>query len=317
MDPKEPIAYVSHFTDSYIGLIDLDQSHSETFESIVATIGIPTPRRLPSETRCRCPRAVRRSCRTWPGVLAAGGHGSRAIARAVGALGLLVSGEPANDTPPGLPLEACTSFSTSLAADDFSVPHAISLVTQTRRGEVAVVDVTAGGVVDVDPARPGFNFLPTGAVPTDIVATPGSTAAFVSNGDPVRPGIFGISSFYLFPKTGTNTPDGGVTGHPVPTLGSFPACSLPSIPSQMVVTSNRTSGRAHCDGHADIATPNIGFDLTNETAAFGRQKLLVLMPDVAQIAVIDAQELLARPAGSFDACPIEGTITLSAQQTAR
>jgi DNA-binding beta-propeller fold protein YncE len=43
MDPKEPIAYVSHFTDSYIGLIDLDQSHSETFESIVATIGIPTP----------------------------------------------------------------------------------------------------------------------------------------------------------------------------------------------------------------------------------------------------------------------------------
>ena len=186
----------------------------------------------------------------------------------------------------------------------------ISLVTQTRRGEVAVVDVTAGGVVDVDGTRPGFNFLPTGAVPTDIVATPGSTAAFVSNGDPLRPGIFGISSFFLFPRS-KDVPKGVVTGHPVPTLGSFPACSLPSIPSQMVVTSDRTSGRAHCDGHADTATPNVGFDLANETAAFGRQKLLVLMPDVAQIAVIDAQELLARPAGSFDACPIEGTITLS------
>jgi hypothetical protein len=41
MDPIESIAYVAHFTDSYIGLIDLDQSHAGTFESIVATIGVP------------------------------------------------------------------------------------------------------------------------------------------------------------------------------------------------------------------------------------------------------------------------------------
>jgi hypothetical protein len=43
MDPVAPIAYVGHFTDSYIGLIDLDQSHAGTFESIVATIGVPQP----------------------------------------------------------------------------------------------------------------------------------------------------------------------------------------------------------------------------------------------------------------------------------
>jgi hypothetical protein len=43
MDPKEAIAYIGHFTDSYIGLIDLDQSHANTFESIVGTIGVPTP----------------------------------------------------------------------------------------------------------------------------------------------------------------------------------------------------------------------------------------------------------------------------------
>jgi DNA-binding beta-propeller fold protein YncE len=41
MDPVHPIAYVGHFTDSYIGLIDLDQSHA-LFGTIVATIGIPT-----------------------------------------------------------------------------------------------------------------------------------------------------------------------------------------------------------------------------------------------------------------------------------
>jgi len=45
MDPVEAIAYVGHFTDSYIGVIDLDQSHPSTFESIVATIGVPQPPR--------------------------------------------------------------------------------------------------------------------------------------------------------------------------------------------------------------------------------------------------------------------------------
>jgi hypothetical protein len=41
MDPIEPLAYVGHFTDSYIGVIDLDQLHTDTFETIVATIGVP------------------------------------------------------------------------------------------------------------------------------------------------------------------------------------------------------------------------------------------------------------------------------------
>lgn len=43
MDPNEPIAYLGHFTDSYIGLIDLDQSHSGSYASVIATIGVPQP----------------------------------------------------------------------------------------------------------------------------------------------------------------------------------------------------------------------------------------------------------------------------------
>lgn len=43
MDPVAPIAYVGHFTDSYIGLIDLDQRHPGSYASIVATIGVPQP----------------------------------------------------------------------------------------------------------------------------------------------------------------------------------------------------------------------------------------------------------------------------------
>jgi DNA-binding beta-propeller fold protein YncE len=46
MDPNPamfPLAYVGHFTDSYIGVVDLDQSHADTFESMVASIGVPQP----------------------------------------------------------------------------------------------------------------------------------------------------------------------------------------------------------------------------------------------------------------------------------
>jgi hypothetical protein len=41
MDPVEPIAYVGHFTDSYVGVVDLDESHAGTFETMVASIGVP------------------------------------------------------------------------------------------------------------------------------------------------------------------------------------------------------------------------------------------------------------------------------------
>jgi hypothetical protein len=48
MDPTGPIAYLAHFTDSYIGVIDLDQSHVDTYATIVATVGVPKP---PRETK--------------------------------------------------------------------------------------------------------------------------------------------------------------------------------------------------------------------------------------------------------------------------
>ncbi|MCL2824520.1 MAG: hypothetical protein FWD57_11060, partial [Polyangiaceae bacterium] len=41
VDPNEPYLYVLHFTDSYIGVVDLDQRHTLTYPSIVATLGSP------------------------------------------------------------------------------------------------------------------------------------------------------------------------------------------------------------------------------------------------------------------------------------
>lgn len=42
VDEARGKGYVGHFTDSYIGVIDLDQSHVDTYGSMVLTIGQPT-----------------------------------------------------------------------------------------------------------------------------------------------------------------------------------------------------------------------------------------------------------------------------------
>src|SRR5262249_41715881 len=35
--------FVGHFTDSYVGVVDLDMRHDETFGTMFATVGKPTP----------------------------------------------------------------------------------------------------------------------------------------------------------------------------------------------------------------------------------------------------------------------------------
>jgi hypothetical protein len=66
--------------------------------------------------------------------------------------------------------------------------HLFALVTQTTRGELAVVDLTAGIVVDEDLGTPGINFLPVGRLPTDVTVTPDGLMAFVGSGSPSRYG---------------------------------------------------------------------------------------------------------------------------------
>jgi DNA-binding beta-propeller fold protein YncE len=44
IDPVNAVAYVAHFTDSYVGIIDLDRRHA-TYGTIVRALGLPTPPR--------------------------------------------------------------------------------------------------------------------------------------------------------------------------------------------------------------------------------------------------------------------------------
>ncbi|MET0595480.1 MAG: LEPR-XLL domain-containing protein, partial [Polyangiaceae bacterium] len=210
---------------------------------------------------------------------------------------------------PGIQMDGCFVPDSPPPQYYYLVPHVIALVTQMARGELAVVDVTAGTVVDVDKSTPGYNFLPIGASPTDVVATQGSNASFVGIGDPTRPAIFGIPSTKLPLWVESAAVD----------YASWPACALPpgGVPTEMLVVPDMTPSssdpggrRAFCDGTPGTI-PSEEVDLTLETEMFGRQKLAVLMPELGEIDIIDAQELLARPPGEFEPCKIERRVLLS------
>ena len=187
----------------------------------------------------------------------------------------------------------------------------LALVTQTLRGEVAVVDLSAGAVVDYDPGTPGFSFIPVGENPADIVTTPGGVASFVGVGAANHEGIVALPSSCL--------------RAPARDLTTWPACSLPSAPGQMQIlidpADDQGRVRASCDTAAssDVATPGTALaasradcpaDLALEVVEPGRRKLLVEMPDLGGFALIDAQELLDREPGSFDPCSIERFLPL-------
>ncbi|HXN30918.1 MAG TPA: hypothetical protein VN894_03610, partial [Polyangiaceae bacterium] len=109
--------------------------------------------------------------------------------------------------------------------------HLYALVTQTTPGELAVVDLTAGNVVDVDKATPGVNFIPVGANPTDVAVAPGDAPAFtfVSSRDPNKMAIYAIDNARLLGNSTGTTP-------PLPlTLSDLLACALPQPPVALSV----------------------------------------------------------------------------------
>ncbi|MBK8258910.1 MAG: hypothetical protein IPK82_40405 [Polyangiaceae bacterium] len=195
-------------------------------------------------------------------------------------------------------------------------PHLYGLVTQTIRGEVAVLDFTTEGqdkLIDQDPTVPGPSFLPVGRSPVGIVSTPGSTATFVTVAEVGRPGIFAIpSSRLLRPRVDAENTDRCTntwSEMPAPPrLSSWPSCSLPAAPGEPMLVNDPADEagleRASCDGSfEDPILGSLNGDLTTEGQ--GRQKLIVPLPSEGGFAVIDAQKILDMPDGSFEPCPID------------
>jgi len=201
-----------------------------------------------------------------------------------------------------------------------------ALVTQPATGEVALVDLAVSpdaAVIDFEPTQPGFSFMPVGAEPGAIVSTPGGKASFVGVKEAGREGVFALPSSCLAPRPATA---------PLRDIRTWPACRLPVAPGPMALiddpaidddgdASTAPRVRERCD--ADYVDPAdlIGkspaavreqcpADLATEQVPLGRRKLLVSLPSLSELWVLDAQELLDRAPGSFDACSVERRLTL-------
>jgi hypothetical protein len=189
----------------------------------------------------------------------------------------------------------------------------LALVSQTVTDEVAVVDVSAGHVVDVDPATPGYGFLRVGGRPVSMAATPGGTATFVATADVGRNGIFALPTSCLgAPQAGELQRD----------LTSWAACRLDETPGEMAVmveppttdaaslpagvdpscATPYTEDDAPVDAQGEPTNPACPADLRSEGGVEGRRKLVVALPDSGRVVVFDAQTLLKQAPGAFPSC---------------
>ena len=202
----------------------------------------------------------------------------------------------------------------------------VALMTQTLRGEVAVIDLHEREIVDEDPYVPGREFLPVGANPTSIVSTPGGIATFVGVAESGREGIFALPTTCIDPvEPGEQTRD----------LSLWAACRLPAAPGEMSIAVDTQPGfsdspsqyRSSCPGSTatewtesatssfDDRRQDCPADLEREEqiAPVGRRKLVVTLPDLGQIAIYDAQAILNQPAGSFAPCVPDSVLPLSVE----
>jgi hypothetical protein len=210
------------------------------------------------------------------------------------------------ETGDGARLDECPD-----RADDGVAHELLALVTQTLTSEVAVLDLRRGKVLDADPATPGPGFLPVGGSPTDVVVTPGGVASFVPVAEAGREGLFALPTHCI------GSPEKGDVRRE---LTSWTACSLPAAPGRLevVVDPPSTDGtlRASCSGEP-VAEPAAAgracaADLRLEAAVEpqGRRVLVVTLPELGELAFIDAQGLLDNNPGSFDPCRIEKRVKL-------
>jgi hypothetical protein len=115
--------------------------------------------------------------------------------------------------------------------------HLYAVVTQTTRGELAVVDLTGGDVVDIDRSTPGIQFITVGEEPTDVAVGPDGQFTFVSCAEVNKPAIYVIPNDRLLGDSAGPPADSGTdasTGTPLH-LTDLSVCALPQPPDALAV----------------------------------------------------------------------------------
>ncbi len=165
--------------------------------------------------------------------------------------------------------------------------HLFALVTQTARGELAAVDLTAGHVVDEDVATPGINFIPVGALPTDVAVTPDGNMAFVTSAEINKPALYGVPTAQILGNSQGLARDKTPAA---PRLTSFPVCAFEQAPIAVTVVPRRTTpggGVATDAGAGDAAAApttggsSLGYDIVVVLPGVGNDPGQVLLMDPA------------------------------------
>lgn len=213
--------------------------------------------------------------------------------------------------PEGIEQENCSPVPSDVNGGGLQ-NQLFALVTQTTRGEVAVVDLSAGFIVDQNRGVPGINFLPVGAIPTDIVAAPDGKMAFVASAEPNKAAIYGISTQRIL---------GDIAGRPkhpdgVVTLSSWPVCALPQNPGALAIVPRRPSAAA-TDAGAGEAGSDGGADAGPTTDTGPSYEIVAVLPGErrasAKVITIDPRPFLrgakiltdegpTLPGGSLEPC---------------
>lgn len=208
-----------------------------------------------------------------------------------------------------VPLGACPPVPPNVVGTQFQ-NHMYAVVTQQTPGELGVVDLTSGAVVDEDNTTPGTNLIPVGAAPTDVVATPDallqeSTSAyppfvFVSSANVDQPSLWAVPQARLL---GTSV---GVDAQP-PTLTSWFACSLPGQPVALGVVMLPDRGSAASDGGTGNDAGSGGDAIVPQPYAIAAVLQPLVTGDPAQLAVVDPTPFLTYQPGALQPCTILGT----------
>ena len=206
--------------------------------------------------------------------------------------------------------------------------HLFALVTQSTRGEVAVVDLNAGGVVDIDNSTPGINFLPVGKNPTDIAAAPDGAMTYVASAEVGKPAIYALDSRVILGNSRapafdrSTTPPGAPTALQVPTLTTWPSCSLPQTPGAMSIVP------AGAPADADAGTADAGDDAGESDAGtaapspFSAYTIAVVLPgdevESAKVVTLDPAQFTdgTIAPGSLTPCRILSAVALSGNSAA-
>ena len=210
-------------------------------------------------------------------------------------------GYPLLAPPLPVPIDECVSVPQGV--NGALLPnHLYVLVTQTVRGEIGVVDLTSGDVVDEDRSTPETNFIPVGQNPTDVTVAPDSKFSYVSSALPTAPGIYALDNTRIL-GTSVNWETVGSSGavsYAAPLqLTNLTACSLPDIPLAL--------------GTVPVAATGGGDGGT--TASYYVAAMLQGALGPARVVLVDPVRsgLIGGTPGALPKCVIAGSVDLSSQ----